>query len=160
VIILIALLSLFIILFEVSFREITLLSNISLMVIVVNLLFWYKRYRTAFVVGILSSFIVDLFLERHLGETVFCLFIPLLIFTIFDGILRIESKLSRIIFSVVSSISSIFISQVLIQLVFLDSSIIINDFLKEVIASVVILIVTSLLFGRFLVLNEKKSKFK
>jgi hypothetical protein len=153
----IILLSVVILLFEVSFREINLLADISLFFIFVNLLFWHKRYKPALICGVVCSFLIDLILQNHLGRTMFSLFGPLLILTFFDNLLRVESKLSRVIFLVVSVSSSIFVSDVLFELVFWQGELFFALIVKRIIVSVTIALLLSTVFGQILLAPETKA---
>lgn len=158
-IILIILLSMFIILFEVSFIEIVIFSNVSFIFIIVNLFFWSKRYDIAIWCGMISGILIDLVLQKHLGETIFSLFFPLLILSFFDSLLRIESKLSRVIFSLTSTASSIFILDFLFKLVFLNSTFTLGIVVKRIVISVIVLLFLSMLIGNVLLSKRNGSKF-
>ncbi len=158
-IIIILLVSLFIIIFEVSFREVLLFSDISIVFILVNLFYWSKKYKSAILSGILSAVFIDLMLQNKLGETLLSIFIPILILSFFDNILRIESKLSKIVFSLLSTASSIFISDFLLKLVFLGSQFSILSVFKRIIISCVVLLVLSLIINSISLNNKKVSKY-
>lgn len=151
------LLSILVIFFEVSLRDINILSDVSFLFIVIGLLFWQRRYKAALVCGFICAFFVDLILQDHLGKTVFSLFGPLCVLTFFDNLLRVESGLSREIYLVVSVATSIFICDFLFDLVFLESEFFISLVIKRIFLSVIVSLLFSLIFGRFLHFEEGKT---
>ncbi|MBU0975349.1 MAG: hypothetical protein ABIE03_02680 [Patescibacteria group bacterium] len=138
----------FIILFEVSLVEIALFSNICLLFIVVNLLFWFKKYKLAFVCGIVSALLIDLLLQIQLGRTMISLFIPLLILDFFDSLLRVEGKISRIIFSVLGVISSILISDMLFEFIFISGGLNIGNLISKILISTIITVSLGLILNQ------------
>lgn len=154
----ICLLSLGIIFSETILTEVVLFKYLNLLFLVVNLLFWYKRYKIALIVGFLSSIIIDLILQNSLGRSMFSLFVPILVLNLFDIILKLEGKLTRIIFSSVGTLLSIFINYVLFGLLFLNDEISIEIILKRGIFSLLVLLILSMFIEKFLPM-EKKNQF-
>lgn len=157
--IIITLLSVSIILFEVSFREITIFEDLSLMFIIINLFYWLKRYDVAIWVGVISSLLIDLILQNKFGQTQLCVFLPLFILTFFDNLLKLESRLSRLVFSSVSAASTIFMSDFLLKLFFFNGEFNMNVVIRRIIISVIILILLNILFGKIIFKEEKGSKY-
>lgn len=157
-IILIIVLLLVTVLFEVTLREIFFLSDISFLFIMISLFFWYRRYRVAIICGVIASILIDLVLQNHLGKTLFSLFCPLLILAVFDNLLWIESKLSRIVFSILSTVLSIFVSDLLFELVFFRGEFLVGIMVKRMIISIIVLILLNLFLGGLLLPGENSSK--
>jgi len=152
------LISLVIIFFEVSLREIALLNDICLLFISIDLLFWFKRYKISIICGLVSGFFVDILLQNHLGQSLLALYGPLFILTFFDNLLRIDSNLSRTLYLVVSVSFSIFISNFLFELLFWRGELIFAFVIRRIVISVVISLLASLIFGKFLLAGEDRSK--
>ena len=153
----ICLLSLGIIFSETILTEVVLFKYLNLLFLVVNLLFWYKRYKIALIVGFLSSIIIDLILQNSLGRSMFSLFVPILVLNLFDIILKLEGKLTRIIFSSVGTLLSIFINYVLFGLLFLNDEISIEIILKRGIFSLLVLLILSMFIEKFLPMEKKNT---
>ncbi|MBN2015971.1 hypothetical protein JW766_04000 [Candidatus Dojkabacteria bacterium] len=158
-IVFVTILTIFVILFEISLREISIFNHIALLFILVNLFFWFKKYRYAVGIGVIAGFIIDLVMQNHLGETLLAIFAPLFILSLFDNILKIESRVSRIMFSAFSTGISIFISDFLVHLVYLNSVFDISALVKRIIVSVIVVAFLGLAFGNLLVQDNKTSRF-
>lgn len=150
------LMTIFVVFFEVSLREINILSNISILFILINLCFWFKRHRAAIICGFISGFLIDLFLQNHLGKSIFSLFCPIFIFTFFDNLLRVDSKMSRTIYLVASTASGVFISDFLFELIFWEGDLIFVFVVKRIIISVVIALLLSLFLGKYFIIDEDR----
>lgn len=157
--VLIAVLTTFIVLFEVSLVEINILSGISFLFILINLFYWFGRPRVAIISGVIASILIDLILQNYLGKTLFSLFAPMLVLTIFEGILKLEGKVSKIIFALVSTIAGIFIWEFLFKLVFFNGTISPSLILTKMIISGIFVIILSIIFSRFIPENTEKKSF-
>lgn len=147
----------FISLFEISFREIIFLEPISLLFITVIILFWNKRYKLAFIIGVASSILVDIFEQEHLGITLFSLYFPLFLLNLFDNIIRIENNLSKILFSVFSLFLVIFLREVLFKLLFLDKELNLSALWPHLLVGIFIILFINLVFGGMIYKKENKS---
>jgi hypothetical protein len=145
-----------VVIFESSLREISIFTNISLLFALFNFLYWFKSYKIVFIGATISAILIDIFLHNHIGETLFAFYCPLFILTVCDNLLKIESKISRIIFSILGTIFSIFISGLLFGLLFWNGGIKIALLVKETIISSLFVFSISILFGSLLLKTEKK----
>jgi len=107
-----------IIIFEISFRQISIFAQIYLYFIIVSCLYWVSRYKESILIGILAGFFIDLAMGEKLGRHIIAIFIPLLFFTFIDRILQIESRLSRIIYSILTLVFATIIYSVIFNLIF------------------------------------------
>jgi hypothetical protein len=145
--------------FEVSFREIVFLNGVCALFILINLLFWHKRYSLALVIGLASSILVDLARQNHFGETLVSLFIPILLMSLVDGFLKIEGRLSRMLHSITGLILSILLSEVILKLLFLDSVFEFDVLLKQILVSGIILTILNLISGSLLPKDNRGTRF-
>ncbi len=150
------LLILLIIFLDVAFCEVNIISDIVFLFVLVNFLYWFRRYKLALVAGIIASIFIDLVMQREFGESLFSLILPILLLSIFDNILRIDTKVSSIVFAVVSTICSIFISDFLFDLLYLNLSLNMTLLLKRMFFSSGFLITICLLFGNSIEVKERK----
>lgn len=157
--IIVIILAIFVTLFEVSFREIVLFQHVSLLFLTVNTLFWFRRYVPAFVMGCVGGVLIDLLHQGHFGETVFSLFLPLLILSFFDSILQLESRLSRLFFSILGTSVSIFVLNVLLELIFWEGNLVVFEVVKTAVVSSLIVAGTHLFFGKYLGAETKKGDY-
>jgi hypothetical protein len=125
----------------------------------VNLLFWHKRYKIAFIVGFVSSILIDLVKQNHFGETIISLFVPLLLMSFLEGFLKVEGKISRMLHSLVSLILSIVISQVILKLLFLDSAFEFQSLVNSLIISSLVLFVLNMFSGPLLPNDNRGKRF-
>lgn len=145
--------------FETSLREIIFLGNIWFLFIITNLLFWHKRYSIAFVVGLVSSILTDLIMQNHFGATIISLFVPLLLMNFLDGFLKIEGKLSRMLFSLASLILSIVISEIVLKLLFLDSAFTLDELISSLVVSSIVLFILNLFSSPLLPKDNRGKRF-
>lgn len=148
-----------VILFEVIFRQNPLLINVSLLFILVNWLYWNKRYRTAIIFGLATSIFIDLFLQDQLGRHVLAVFIPILVLTLIDGLLHIENRLSKIIYTSVSLNLAIAISDLLFNFVYFQS-INLKAIFSEMLVSTIVLMVLGMILERILLSEEEANPGK
>ncbi len=153
-IILSILIILLIVFFEVSLKEVGMFSYFGFLFTLVNLFYWAKRYKLAIFSGVISSIIIDLSLQRNLGMTLFSLFLPILIFTVFDGLLQLESKFSRIIFSSIGAGFSVLIESLIFPLLFLKGSIFLSYIISKMLITTIGAIVFNTLFVGILTPKE------
>lgn len=151
--------SIFITLFEVSLREITLFQNICLLIVVVNILYWFGRYKQAFFIGFSAGILTDLMVQNRFGETVIALFIPLLILSFFDNLLQVEGRGSRIMLIVVGTSFSIVILDFLLKLLFWEGNLEPALVVQRIIVTGVLGIIISVLFGRLIESEQKEGKY-
>jgi len=156
---LIAIITIIIIIFEVSLKEISMLSNLSLCFILINLLFWFKQYKVAFWSGVLSAILIDLIMQNQIGTFLFSLFAPILFLTFIDNIIKIDSKISHILFAIISLIISILLSDFIMKLIFLKYGLSLALIVKRILFSGLFLIFLSFVFGRIF-LKERGSNLK
>lgn len=155
----IILMSILILLFEISFREVILFQNLSLFFILINILYWSKRYRLAIVIGFIVGFFIDLFLQSHFGETLFSVFLPLLVLTFFDSLLRIEGSLNRTIFSSIGTAFAIFLREILFELVFWEGDFEPSAVMRTVVVSIVFVLIINIFFSKYLLADKKEGAF-
>lgn len=152
-------LSIGLILFEVIFRELFLFRDIAILFILMNVLYWFKRYKLVFICGFVSTLAIDLLLLNHLGETLFALFCPLLLLTFINNILHVESRTGQITFSLIGTVSSIFILDLLFEFIFWNENLDISLIMRRVVISSVFVLLVSSLLGEFLNKRDNKSKY-
>ncbi|MDD3647983.1 MAG: hypothetical protein PHS44_05815 [Candidatus Dojkabacteria bacterium] len=143
-------------LFEVSFVEIRILQNISFLFIAINILFWLKKYRLAFVCGIITSLLIDLILQLQLGRNLLSLFLPLLILDFFNGLLKVESKVSRVVFSILGVVCSIFISDLLFELVFITGNFELSSLLSKTLVSTIVTVIVGFVLNASWIPDSRK----
>lgn len=136
--------------FEISFRDIKIFQYISLLFILVNLFYWFKQYRLAFVIGIIASLLIDLFLQNHLGRTLLALFVPLIFLTIVESFLKVENIISRALFGVAGCALSIFLSDFLFELLFWKGTLSFVYVTNQIIISGTLLVLIGFVFGSML----------
>lgn len=144
---------------EVSLKQVSFLRSVSFLFIIVNLLFWSGRFSKAVIIGLISATLIDLMLQEHLGVTVVSLFLPLFFLTVIDNILKIETRLSRLIFSLLSLNLSILIARAFFQFIFLSEKISFADLFSKMLVSSSILLIFFAIFSRLLI-DSKGYKFK
>lgn len=153
------LLTILILVFELSLKQILILNNICLFLIVINILFWFKRYKKAITLGVLMAILLDLFLQKHIGQGLITVFLPIFILVIIDNLLKVESKISRIIYSAISLNFSIFISEVLFNLLYFNELINLRIMLSRMIISTLVIVIIGAIFGKF-ILKERDASSK
>ena len=153
--IIICLLSLGIILFETSFVNINILRYVSFLFIIINLLYWNKRYKIAIFSGVISCIIIDLILQNNFGKTMFSMFVPILLLSFLDVFLKLEGRVSRIVFSVAGTLLSLFLFHFLFDLLFLKNEIDIALILKKSILSVISLLILSIFIEKMFPIKEE-----
>lgn len=151
------LLTILILVFELSLNQLLIMNNICLFLIVINILFWFKRYQESIVLGGVLAILLDLFLQRHLGQGLITVFLPIFLLIIIDNLLKIESKISRIIYSAASLNFSIFISEVLFNLLYFSELINLRLMLTRMLVSTLIIILIGGVFGRFILKEQDAS---
>jgi len=154
----IILLTLSIIILDIALCEVSIFTHIVFLFVLVNFFYWFKRYKVALISGLIASVIIDLAMQKQFGESLFALVVPILILSIFDNILRIETKISSIIFAVLCTIISIFISDFLFNLLYLSLSINANLLVRRILFSSGFLIIISLIFGNLIEVDRSKGK--
>lgn len=146
--------TIFILIFEMSLRDIVIFSHVAGLYIFVNLLFWNKKYKLGIIIGVIVSILLDLFVQNDLGRTLFSTFTPLLILSVFDGILQIDSKINRIVFSVVGTITSIVLNRILFVLVFFRGELFVDQIVTTIIVSSILIVLLNLIFSEFILKKE------
>lgn len=149
-----------IIIFELISKEINFLVYLNSYFIIINLLYWFRRYRLAVFCGVIAGFLIDLIFQNPFGKSVLSLFIPLLITTVFDNIIQVDSRINRISFSVISTVFGIFISEILFDLFFIHEELVIITTLKSLFYSGILVFLLYILLERFFLLKEDISPFR
>jgi len=153
----IVLITISIVILELVSTEIILLQYFNFLVILINLLYWFRRFNIAIICSFIAGILLDLIVQNPLGKTTFSLFIPILVTTLFDNIMQVESRVNRVAFSLISATFAIFISEVLFKLIFWDGEIVLVAIIKEMLYSGVLLLILHILLEKVLMKKEERS---
>ncbi len=144
------LITIFVLIFEISFNEISILSNFSMLFIICIVLFWFKRYKTAIIVGIVGGLLVDLMQQNQFGESMFSLFAPILALTVIDGFISSDTIINKTLFSIVSLSLSIFISNIIFAQIFEQGNFLIDAVITRIIYSIILQVLIIIIFQKVL----------